>query len=213
MSAPTFRLERALLRQEIWPVAGMDEAGRGPLAGPVAAAAVILDPRSIPMGLNDSKLLSPAAREDVFEEIVARALGIGVAFASASEIDVLNIRQATFLAMRRALGGLALAPIRVLVDGNDLPPGLACKGETLVKGDARSASIAAASIVAKVTRDRMMRRLCPLYPAYGFSRHAGYATRAHLDAIVRHGPTPYHRLSFAPFRSTDGAAAVAKPGF
>ncbi len=209
MSKPTFRLERALLRQGIWPVAGVDEVGRGPLAGPVAAAAVILDPGNVPKGLNDSKLLSPQAREDLYEEIVARALGVGVSFACATEIDAINIRQATFAAMRRALSGLALVPRHVLVDGNDLPPHLVCAGETLIKGDARSASIAAASIVAKVTRDRLMRRLCPLYPAYGFARHVGYATRAHLDAIAAHGPTPFHRLSFAPFRI---AAAAELPG-
>lgn len=203
ISKPTFRLERALIRRGIWPVAGMDEVGRGPLAGPVAAAAVILDPKNIPKGLNDSKLLSAATREDLYEEIAARALGVSVAFASAAEIDAINIRQATFAAMRRALHGLALAPNHVLVDGNDLPPCLVCEGETLIKGDARSASVAAASIVAKVTRDRLMRRLCPLYPAYGFARHAGYATRAHLQAIAAHGPSPYHRLSFAPFRLAD----------
>ena len=200
MTKPTFRLERSLLRQGIWPVAGIDEAGRGPLAGPVAAAAVVLDPKNIPLGLNDSKLLPPDVREVLYEEIVARALGVSVSFASAAEIDAINIRQATFAAMRRALAALAVLPSHVLIDGNDLPPCLVCKGETLIKGDARSASIAAASIVAKVTRDRLMRRLCPLYPAYGFARHAGYATRAHLSAIAQHGPTPYHRLSFAPFR-------------
>lgn len=207
MIKPTFRLERSLLRQGVWPVAGIDEVGRGPLAGPVAAAAVILDPKNVPKGLNDSKLLSPPVREDLYEEIVARALCVSVSFASAAEIDEINIRQATFAAMRRALNGLAMVPHHVLVDGNDLPPRLACPGDALIKGDARSASIAAASIVAKVTRDRLMRRLCPLFPVYGFARHAGYATRAHLDAIGRHGPSPYHRLSFAPFRLTESAAS------
>ena len=200
MTAPTFRLERALLRQGVWPIAGIDEAGRGPLAGPVAAAAVILDPKNIPKGLNDSKLLAPDVREALYEDIVARAIGVSVSFASAAEIDAINIRQATFAAMRRALAALAVLPSHVLIDGNDLPPCLVCKGETLVKGDAKSASIAAASIVAKVTRDRLMRRLCTVHPVYGFSRHAGYATRAHLAAIAEHGPSPYHRLTFAPFR-------------
>jgi ribonuclease HII len=200
MTAPTFRLEHALLRQGVWPIAGIDEAGRGPLAGPVAAAAVILDPKNIPKGLNDSKLLAPDVREALYEDIVARAIGVSVSFASAAEIDAINIRQATFAAMRRALAALAVLPSHVLIDGNDLPPCLVCKGETLVKGDAKSASIAAASIVAKVTRDRLMRRLCTVHPVYGFSRHAGYATRAHLAAIAEHGPSPYHRLTFAPFR-------------
>ena len=200
MTAPTFRLERALLRQGVWPIAGIDEAGRGPLAGPVAAAAVILDPKNIPKGLNDSKLLAPDVREALYEDIVARAIGVSVSFASAAEIDAINIRQATFAAMRRALAALAVLPSHVLIDGNDLPPCLVCKGQTLVKGDAKSASIAAASIVAKVTRDRLMRRLCGVHPVYGFSRHAGYATRAHLAAIAEHGPSPYHRLTFAPFR-------------
>lgn len=200
MTTPTFRLERALLRQGVWPIAGVDEAGRGPLAGPVAAAAVILDPKNIPKGLNDSKLLAPDVREALYEDIVARAIGVSVSFASAAEIDAINIRQATFAAMRRALAALSVLPSHVLVDGNDLPPCLVCKGETLIKGDARSASIAAASIIAKVTRDRLMRRLCAVHPVYGFSRHAGYATRSHLAAIAEHGPSPYHRLTFAPFR-------------
>ena len=202
MTRPTFRIERALLKRGIWPVAGIDEAGRGPLAGPVAAAAVVLDPQDIPRGLNDSKVLSAEVREALYEEIVARAVGVSVAFASVAEIDAINIRQATFAAMRRALSALAVLPSHVLIDGHDLPPCLACDGETLIKGDARSASIAAASIVAKVTRDRLMRRLCPAYPVYGFARHVGYATRSHLDAIERHGPSPYHRLSFAPCRAT-----------
>ena len=206
MSNPTFRTERALMRRGIWPVAGIDEAGRGPLAGPVAAAAVVLDPANIPKGLNDSKLLAPQTREALYYEIVATALSVGVAFASAVEIDAFNIRQATFKAMSRSLAALALTPSHVLVDGNDLPPCLICRGETLIKGDARSASIAAASIVAKVTRDRMMGQLCAGYPAYGFGRHAGYATRAHLAAIAEHGPSPYHRLSFAPFRSAQSNA-------
>ena len=209
MKKPTFRAERLLLRQGIWPVAGMDEAGRGPLAGPVAAAAVILDPGNVPKGLDDSKRLSPGEREDLYERIVATALGVSVAFASVEEIDVINIRQATFAAMRRSLAGLAIAPSHVLVDGNDLPPVLVCGGETLVKGDALSASIAAAAIMAKVTRDRLMRRLCAAYPAYGFGRHVGYATRGHLRAIAEHGPSPYHRTSFAPFRLN---TADPKPG-
>jgi ribonuclease HII len=196
---PNFRVERNLLKRGIWPVAGIDEAGRGPLAGPVAAAAVILDPRKLPRGLNDSKLLTPEERERLYEVIMLQALAVAVAFASAAEIDRINIRQATFSAMRRALFALSVAPRHVLIDGNDLPPGLDLPAETIVKGDAANSSIAAASIIAKVTRDRLMRRLCRLYPAYRFSEHYGYATNAHVATIAEHGPCPFHRLSFRPF--------------
>jgi ribonuclease HII len=196
---PDFRVERNLLKRGIWPVAGVDEAGRGPLAGPVAAAAVVLDPRKLPSGLNDSKRLSPNERERLYEEIMLHAIAMAVAFASAAEIDCINIRQATFSAMRRALFALSVAPRHVLIDGNDLPPGLGLPAETIVKGDAASSSIAAASIIAKVTRDRLMRRLCHIYPAYRFSEHFGYATKGHLAAIAEHGPCPFHRLSFRPF--------------
>lgn len=181
-------------------MAGIDEVGRGCLAGPVAAAAVILNPSDIPDGLNDSKCLEPAVRETLYEEILARAHAVAFALVSAADIDRINIRQASLAAMRRALAGLAVAPCHVLIDGNDLPEGLACSGETIVRGDSASASIAAASIVAKVARDRLMIRLCRIHPAYGFSRHVGYATREHLAAIAQHGPSPYHRLSFSPFR-------------
>ncbi|MGO9674625.1 MAG: ribonuclease HII [Methylocella sp.] len=200
MERPDFRLERRLLKRGVWPLAGVDEAGRGPLAGPVAAAAVILDPQNLPRGLNDSKLLTPDAREKLFDAIMARALAVAVGFATAAEIDAVNIRQATFIAMRRALGALAARPAYVLIDGNDLPEDLCCDGETIVKGDGAVLSIAAASIIAKVARDRLMRRLCAVHPVYGFSQHAGYATEAHLAAIKAHGPCPYHRLSFSPFR-------------
>jgi ribonuclease HII len=199
MTKPDFRVERNLLKRGIWPVAGIDEAGRGPLAGPVAAAAVILDPRKLPRGLNDSKRLTPNERELLYEEIMLNAIAAAVAFASAAEIDRINIRQATFSAMRRALFALSVAPRHVLIDGNDLPPGLCLPADAIVKGDAASSSIAAASIIAKVTRDRLMRRLCDVYPAYRFSEHFGYATKAHLGAIAAHGPCPFHRLSFRPF--------------
>jgi ribonuclease HII len=199
MTKPNFRVERNLLKRGIWPVAGIDEAGRGPLAGPVAAAAVILDPRKLPRGLNDSKLLTAEERERLYEVIMRQALAVAVAFASAAEIDRINIRQATFSAMRRALFALSVAPRHVLIDGNDLPPGLDLPAETIVKGDAANSSIAAASIIAKVTRDRLMRRLCRLYPAYRFSEHYGYATNAHVATIAEHGPCPFHRLSFRPF--------------
>ena len=201
MGDPHFRKERALLRKGVWPIAGIDEVGRGPLAGPVAAAAVILDPARIPKGLADSKRLSAEARDDLYDQITEQAFGVSVAFASAAEIDSINIRQATFLAMRRALAALSVLPVFVLVDGNDLPPCLVCEGETLIKGDSTSASIAAASIVAKVTRDRLMRRLCARHPAYGFSRHVGYATLEHRAAIRDHGPCPAHRMSFAPLKT------------
>ena len=209
LTKPHFRRERALMRRGTLPVAGVDEAGRGPLAGPVCAAAVILDPSHVPKGLDDSKRLDARTREDLYEAIVDKALAVGVAFASAAEIDRVNIRQATFLAMRRALAALAEVPAFVLIDGNDLPPCLICEGETLVKGDASSASIAAASIVAKVTRDRLMRRLCAAHPSYGFSRHVGYGTREHLAALVRHGPCAAHRMTFAPLRALPAIAPHA----
>jgi len=199
MRKPDFRLERDFLKQGIWPVAGIDEAGRGPLAGPVAAAAVILDPANVPRGLNDSKQLTGEAREELYKEIIRNACAVAVGFASAAEIDEVNIRQATFLAMRRALMGLSSPPRRLLIDGNDPPPGLYLSTQSIIKGDAVVASIAAASIIAKVTRDRVMRRMCAHYPAYRFSEHFGYATKAHLAAIRSYGACPVHRLSFRPF--------------
>ncbi len=201
-SKPHFRREKRLASQGLWPVAGIDEAGRGPLAGPVAAAAVILDPRDLPKGLNDSKMLSPEVREILFNEIMRRAVAVAVAFSSAAEIDRINIRQATLAAMSRALAGLSLTPSYVLIDGNDLPRKLICAGETIIGGDASSLSIAAASIIAKVTRDRLMRRLCQHHPQYGFSQHFGYATKAHRAAIALHGPSPFHRMTFSPLRMT-----------
>ena len=206
MTSPHFRRERTLIRKGATLVAGMDEVGRGPLAGPVCAAAVVLERARIPSGLDDSKKLASERREALYEDILDRALCVGVAFASPAEIDRINIRQATHLAMRRALAGLSTVPDYVLVDGNDLPPCLVCKGETLVKGDASSASIAAASIVAKVTRDRLMRRLCAQHPVYGFSRHVGYPTRDHLAALASHGACAFHRMTFAPLRVYVGDA-------
>jgi ribonuclease HII len=199
--APNFQLERRLLQRGIWPVAGVDEAGRGPLAGPVAAAAVILHPGSIPQGLNDSKCLTPEQREQLYALIMLHAQAVAVAFASAEEIDQINIRRAVFRAMERSLAALTLAPRQVLIDGSDVPSGLLVPAEPIVKGDATVASIAAASIIAKVTRDRLMRGYCALYPVYGFGRHFGYATDAHLAAISAHGPCPLHRLSFRPFKA------------
>ena len=194
-----FSRERDAIRKGLWPLAGVDEVGRGPLAGPVVAAAVILDPNAVPQGLRDSKALSAARREELFIEIAGSALAVGIAGATAVEIDAINIRQATLLAMRRAVAALALAPVCVLVDGND-PPMLACSCEAIIQGDASIASIAAASIMAKVTRDRMMARLCRRYPAYGFTRHVGYGTPEHRAALSEHGPCPEHRYSFAPVK-------------
>lgn len=178
-------------------MAGIDEAGRGPLAGPVAAAAVILDPGNLPKNLDDSKKLAPAVRERLFDVVMERAIAVGVAFASVAEIDSINIRQATHLAMRRALSALAIAPAHALIDGNDLPAGLICAAEAIIGGDALCMSISAASIIAKVTRDRLMARLAAHYPQYGFERHMGYATRAHIEALRAHGPCRWHRMSFS----------------
>ncbi|KPH80432.1 ribonuclease HII [Bosea vaviloviae] len=194
-----FQRETHAISKGLWPMAGIDEVGRGPLAGPVVAAAVILDPEAVPDGLDDSKKLSAARREELFAIIAQSALAIGVASATAVEIDTINIRQATLLAMRRAVAALAVQPLSVLVDGND-PPVLACSCESIIGGDAQIASIAAASIVAKVTRDAMMARLCQRYPAYGFSAHAGYGTPQHRAALHAHGPCPEHRYSFAPVK-------------
>lgn len=200
MSAgPDFRLEARLYRQGVWPVAGVDEVGRGPLAGPVTAAAVILDPKKLPRGLDDSKALTQKQREEAFERIMAQALAVSVAFVTPAEIDAINIRQASLAAMARAVGGLSRAPAYVLVDGSD-PPRLSCPCRTIVKGDATALSISAASIVAKVARDAMMRRLGALYPAYGFETNVGYAAKRHLDALREVGPSPVHRMSFSPLR-------------
>ncbi len=180
------------------PVCGVDEVGRGPLAGPVVAAAVILDAARIPSGLDDSKKLKAARREVLFKELSASA-DIGIGAASAREIDHLNILGATMLAMRRAVLALPVPPAMALVDGNRAPD-LPCPVETVVKGDGRSLSIAAASIIAKVTRDRAMHALHHRYPAYGWDSNAGYPTPAHLSALEQHGPCPHHRRSFAPVR-------------
>lgn len=205
VTAPDFTREAALLRGGVMPVAGVDEAGRGPLAGPVVAAAVILDPDRVPEGLNDSKQLAADRREALFEAILATA-DVAVASVSAASIDATDIRQATLRAMTRAVAGLRRSPRHILVDGRDLPPcGVA--GEAVIRGDGLVASIAAASIVAKVTRDRLMSRLGRQFPGYGFERHAGYATAVHRDAIRALGPCPFHRLSFGPLFATGEADA------
>jgi ribonuclease HII len=187
-------------------VAGVDEAGRGPLAGPVVAAAVILDPRQRIAGLADSKKLSPAKRERLFDEIRARALCCAVAEASVEEIDRLNILQATLLAMQRAVAGLRLRPNKVLVDGNRLPT-LAVAAEAVVHGDALVAAISAASILAKVRRDRWCVEVDRHWPQYGFAAHKGYGTAAHLAALQRLGPCELHRRSFAPVAAALRSAA------
>ncbi len=182
-------------------IAGIDEAGRGPWAGPVTAAAVILDsnPRRLPRGLNDSKRLKPEQREALFEALLSCAQ-IGIGHASVEEIDSLNILAATMLAMQRAVAALPIMPDVALVDGNRVPA-LPCQTQWVVSGDARSLSIASASIIAKVTRDRIMRELANEWPDYGFERHAGYGTPYHQEALARHGVTPHHRRSFAPIRA------------
>ena len=180
-------------------MAGVDEVGRGPLAGPVVAAAVILDERRTIRGLNDSKLLAPAVRERLSIEIRAKALCVSIGEATVDEIDRINILQAALLAMRRVVDGLRLTPQVVVVDGNQLPQvPMACR--SIVGGDARVRAISAASIVAKVHRDRLCQDLHDEHPEYGFAAHKGYSTPEHLDALRRHGPCRHHRRSFAPVR-------------
>jgi ribonuclease HII len=181
-------------------VAGVDEAGRGPLAGPVCAAAVILDPHHIPHGIDDSKKLSEVQRERLAPLIEAAADCWALGWASAEEIDRLNILHASLLAMRRAVDGLGRCPTSALVDGNRLPAGLPCPACAVVGGDGSVPVIGAASILAKVARDREMLRLDRLHPGYGFARHKGYPTKAHLEALQLHGPCPAHRRSFKPVR-------------
>ena len=180
-------------------VCGVDEAGRGPLAGPVTAAAVILDPARPIAGLDDSKALSAKARDALYELIVERSLAWCVASATVEEIDRLNILQATMLAMRRAVEGLSVTPTLAKIDGNRCPV-LSVRSEAVIGGDALVPSISAASIIAKVTRDRMLVELHEMYPMYGFDAHAGYGTAQHLAALREHGPCEHHRRSFAPVR-------------
>ena len=194
-AGPHMRLEKAAPT----PVCGIDEAGRGPWAGPVCAAAVILAPRRVPKGVDDSKKLTAKRREALEAEIKAAALAWGVGFASHDEIATLNIVGATGLAMRRAVAAMAVAPAFALVDGNyafDLP----CPVRTVVGGDGASASIAAASILAKTARDRLMAQMDDLYPGYGFSAHKGYRAQTHADALLKLGPSPIHRMGWAPVR-------------
>jgi ribonuclease HII len=196
-TAPDFSHEKMLMKRGARLVAGVDEAGRGPLAGPVVVAAVRLDPRRIPEGLNDSKKLTAEQREALYEKIVATA-DVAIVSAPPSDILALNIRGATLAAMARAVRALPRPVDRVLVDGRDVPPGLPCEGLALIGGDGRSVSIAAASIVAKVTRDRMCQIMDCDAPHFGFSGHKGYSTAAHLAALTTHGPCRHHREEFAP---------------
>ena len=197
MTAPDFSEELSLRVQGALLIAGVDEVGRGPLAGPVTAAAVILNPDDIPVGLNDSKKLSATAREFLASEIEARAI-VSVAHASVEEIDRLNILRAAHLAMVRAVNGLEFDVDHALIDGKMIPEGLPCTATAMVKGDSRSASIAAASIVAKVARDRIMVDLAQQHPGYGWEKNAGYPTKAHREALQDLGVTPQHRRSFKP---------------
>jgi ribonuclease HII len=194
---PHYIFEARCLKSMPGPIAGVDEAGRGPLAGPVVAAAVILDRKRVPKGLNDSKQLRPEQREDAYARIFGVAIAVGVGEASVDEIDLVNIRQATHLAMARAIRALPVAAQFALVDGNDAPD-LPCPCQTIVGGDARSVSIAAASIVAKVTRDRLMAALHEEFPGYGWQSNKGYGTEEHMAALLRLGPCRHHRRSFAP---------------
>jgi ribonuclease HII len=195
-------------------VAGVDEAGRGPLAGPVVAAAVILDPRKRIRGIRDSKELEPEERVELAYKIRRNALAWAVAWADVEEIDAHNILEATYLAMRRALVGLRIHPAHVEIDGNRCPSfaelPLKCSFEAIVDGDARRTCIGAASILAKVTRDEMMLRLDAIYPQYGFAAHKGYGTPQHYEALGRYGPCPIHRRSFEPVRLAARASAAAR---
>jgi ribonuclease HII len=193
---PTFRRERRHMNGGVFPVAGCDEAGRGPLAGPVVAAAVILDPAHIPRGLNDSKKLDAEDREALYEKICASAQ-VSVCFGSVARVDRDNILRASLWALARAVKALPVRPKMVFVDGN-MKIDCGCDCQAVVSGDALVASIAAASIVAKVTRDRLMKRLGLAHPGYGFERHMGYSVPEHFAALARLGPTIHHRRSFAP---------------
>ena len=192
---PDYEYEARAAAKGFTAVCGVDEAGRGPLAGPVCAAAVILPQGLVIEGLNDSKKLSEKKREMLYDKVTENALAWSVAFASEAEIDEINILQATFLAMKRAVEGLPVKADYALIDGNRMPP-LEINGETVIKGDSLSMSIAAASIIAKVTRDRLMLEIDKEYPQYLFSQHKGYGTALHYEMLEKHGISPVHRRSF-----------------
>jgi ribonuclease HII len=194
---PDFSREDALLARGLSRIAGLDEVGRGPLAGPVVASAVILDPARLPPGLDDSKRMTPRARDRAARAIRDSAM-VGLGLASVEEIEVLNILAATHLAMRRALANLPVAPDHLLIDGSQLPKDLRVPAQGLVGGDGLSLSIAAASIVAKVWRDDLMVALAQQHPGYGWETNMGYGSKSHMAALQRLGPTPHHRRTFAP---------------
>ncbi|WP_343313685.1 ribonuclease HII [Brucella sp. BE17] len=198
---PDFSEETRLLSRGLKHVVGIDEAGRGPLAGPVVAAAVVLNANDLPQRLDDSKRLNAAKRETLYEIVLAKAICVSIASVSARRIDATDIRKAALEAMRLACKGLTFTPCHALIDGRDVPPDLACPGSALVKGDQRSVSIAAASILAKVTRDRMMIRAGQVHDSYGLELHAGYGTAKHRAAIEADGPIPgIHRYTFSPIK-------------
>ena len=198
--SPNFLLEKDLIHSGYSIIAGVDEVGRGPLAGPVTAAAVILDPLNIPDNLNDSKLLSLKKREKIYEELVYSST-FAIAHVSPEEIDKLNILQASLLAMVNAVSKLNVTPNHVLIDGNKIPEQLGGMATAIVKGDSKVASIAAASIIAKVTRDRLMRDLDSDFPVYEWAKNSGYPTKCHMKAILKYGITPHHRRSFRPIHN------------
>ena len=200
MTKPNFELEQAALSRGAFRIAGVDEVGRGPLCGPVTAAAVILNPDDIPEGLNDSKKMTAKKRDALYDEILAKA-DCCIAHATVQEIDEINILRASHLAMTRAIAGLTKAPDHILIDGNMIPKGLTTSAEAVVKGDGRSLSIAAASIIAKVARDRIMGDLAIEFPGYGWKKNAGYGTKQHLEALRALGVTPHHRRSFKPIHN------------
>lgn len=197
MYTPDYSFETLARENGFSRIAGVDEVGRGPLAGPVTAAAVVLNPNNIPAGLNDSKALSAKRREALYDVIFEQA-DVCIAHASVEEIDDLNILRASHLAMERAVAGLPNAPDHLLIDGNMIPRGLTGSSQAIVKGDARSVSISAASIVAKICRDRIMWDLAQQFPGYGWETNAGYPSKSHKEALVKLGVTPHHRRSFKP---------------
>jgi len=208
---PHFLHEQGLIDTGAKHVAGVDEAGRGPLAGPVVAAAVILDPTNLPAGLNDSKKLSAKRREPVFAEILERAVAVSFASVGPVRIDEINILNASLEAMAMAVNNLSVPADRAIFDGRDVPAPCRAFGQALIKGDGISLSVAAASIVAKVVRDRMMVCSDRFYPEYGFAGHKGYGSAAHMSAIRLNGPSPLHRMSFSPMREMQGSKFPIRP--
>jgi ribonuclease HII len=209
VETPDLKYERRAIRRGATIVAGVDEAGRGPLAGPVVVSAVVLNHKKVPKGLNDSKKLTPEEREALYEKIMASAHAVSVVMAPPTIIEKLNILWATMWAMRQAVLGLAIKPDYVLIDGNRPPKEMPCPTETIIGGDGRSVSIAAASIIAKVTRDRMCQVMDCEEPHFGFASHKGYSAPVHLAALVEHGPGRHHRMDFAPCAEAQRLKSVA----